>query len=192
MQSISGTEVTMERIYIPQLAKALQQMEVIPVKDFISGLETLTPIQGQLSVAHRGNYLEATTQVETIVTLTCDRCLQQFNHRLVCRVSEMIWLQEPIVGEPDKPGLEVEVPLEELVESLPPNGYFDTQDWLYQQLCLAFPQRQLCDPNCAGIAPSDGEASATQAVDHRWQRLQALKQHLETSPEEVQGPLETL
>jgi uncharacterized protein len=173
---LTGTAI-MERISIPQLAKVIDQTEVIAVKGFIPDLETLTPLQGEITVSHRGNYLQAATQVETIVTLTCDRCLQQFNHRLICQVSELICLQESAQAEPSKPGLEVEVPLEQLVESLPRSGYFDPQDWLYQQLCLALPQRQLCDPDCPGIAQADLEGSAA-PVDLRWANLQALKNSL--------------
>jgi uncharacterized protein len=166
----------MERIYIPQLAKAPQQMQVTAVKELLPGLETLTPVQGQLTVAHRGSFLEVTAEVEAITTLTCDRCLQHYNHRLVCQVSEMIWLQAP-AAEPAKPGLEVEVALEDLVETLSPQGYFDPTDWLYQQVCLALPQRRLCDAECTGIA-IENQNSDVEAVDRRWANLAALKNSL--------------
>jgi uncharacterized protein len=85
----------MEAIYIPQLAKAPEQTEYIQVKEYFSALETLTPIQGNLRVVHRGNYLEVSAHAETIVTLSCDRCLQQYNHRLSIDPVELIWLEEP-------------------------------------------------------------------------------------------------
>ncbi len=171
------TGAIMERIYIPQVAKAPQQRQVVAVKEFLPDLETLTPIQGQLTVAHRGSFLEVTAQVEAIITLTCDRCLQQYNHRLVCQVSEMIWLQSPDVAEPEKPGLEVEVPLEDLVETLPPQGHFDPTDWLYQQVCLGLPQRRLCDTDCTGI-PLENQNLESQPVDRRWADLELLKNSL--------------
>ena len=61
----------------------------------------------------------------------------------------MIWLQ----ASPDPSSLpaEQEVGLDDLVETLPPNGYFHPKTWLYEQICLALPQRQICDPNCGGI-----------------------------------------
>ncbi|MBW4554222.1 MAG: DUF177 domain-containing protein [Aphanocapsa sp. GSE-SYN-MK-11-07L] len=170
----------MERIYIPQVATAPQQTQVVAVKEFLPGLETLTPLQGQLSVAHRGNFLEVTAQVESIITLTCDRCLQQYNHRLTCQVSELIWLQAPDLAEPEKPGLEVEVALEDLVETLPPQAHFDPTDWLYQQVCLALPDRRLCDLECAGIPvdDQDNRNAELQPVDRRWANLEALKKQL--------------
>ena len=72
----------MEAIYIPQLLKAPQKTEEIQVQEFIDGLESLTPVRGKMAVVHRGNYLEVSVQAETIITLTCDRSLQQYNHRL--------------------------------------------------------------------------------------------------------------
>lgn len=140
----------MEAVYIPQLTKAPEQTQVIQVKEFLPGLETLTSVRGRVQVKHHGNYLEVSTQVETIVTLTCHRCLQQYNHRLVLDTSEMIWLEET-GSQPDDTPLEREIAVEDLVEMLPLQGYFYPSEWLYEQLCLAIPQRQLCDTQCAGI-----------------------------------------
>jgi uncharacterized protein len=55
----------------------------------------------------------------------------------------MIWLQ---ALNPAAEPLEQEVASEDLVESLSPQGHFDPATWMYEQLCLALPQRQVCDP----------------------------------------------
>ncbi len=169
----------MERIYIPQLAKSPDQTDVISANGYVSDLETLTPVQGRLVVSHRGNYLEVTTQVETIMTLTCDRCLQRYNHRVELDVSELIWLERS-VPEDDSSGAENEVPVEDLVETLDPDGYFDPANWLYEQLCLEIPPRCLCDPDCPGISleAKDEFADETNVVDHRWASLELFKQQL--------------
>ncbi len=165
----------MDAIYIPRLAKAPEQTEAIRVQEFLPGLDTLTPVQGELRVTHHGNYLRVTAQAEAITTLTCDRCLQQYNYRLICDTSELIWLQEqgkPAEVEPQELNLEVE----ELIETLSPQGYFYPDDWLYQQMCLSLPQRQLCDPTCPGIAPVPQSLPAP--LDRRWAALEVLKQSL--------------
>lgn len=163
----------MERIYIPQLLKAVDQTETIPVREHLAGLETLTPVQGTVQVTHRAGYLEVSAQAEAIVTLTCDRCLQQYNHRLSVDASEVIWLQEPI--ELQEEGAEYEVAFDDLVETLPPNGFFDPATWLYEQFCLALPQRQLCDQQCQGIQLNEEQSGA---VDRRWASLESLRNHL--------------
>ncbi|NJO40506.1 MAG: DUF177 domain-containing protein [Cyanobacteria bacterium CRU_2_1] len=166
----------MEAIYIPQLTRAPEQTEKVEVQDYLLDLETLTPIQGYVQVTHRGNYLEVLGNAEAIVTLTCDRCLQQYNHRLAVDTSELIWLQAP-ADDVEEEGLEREIAYDDLVETLNPQGYFKPDEWLYEQFCLAIPQRQLCDQRCPGIPIGDSQPSKP-VVDRRWASLENLKNHL--------------
>lgn len=163
----------MEPIFIPHLLKAPNQTQVIQVEEFLPGLETLTPIRGQLRVTHQGNYLEVAGKAEAIATLTCHRCLQQYNHRLVVKTSELIWLDDTAEGESALP-LEREVALEDLVETLSPQGYFDPSEWFYEQMCLVIPPRQLCDSQCQGIQATETNHSEA-TVDRRWASLEILK-----------------
>ncbi|MFB2923752.1 MULTISPECIES: YceD family protein [Aerosakkonema] len=167
----------MEPIYIPHLLKAPAKKEEIQLEEFLPALETLTPVRGRAIVTHQGNYLEVSVQAEAIITLTCHRCLQQYNHRLVLKTSELIWLDEAADESEDIPS-EREVLLEDLVETLPPNGYFNPSDWLYQQMCLAIPQRQLCDSQCPGITIKSEEGQPPPLTDRRWATLEALKKQL--------------
>lgn len=166
----------MEPIYIPRLTKAPERTEVIKIDEFIPGMETLTPVRGRMQVSHKGNYLEVSAVAEAIITLNCHRCLQQYNHRLSVKTSEMIWLDES-AEQPDTGPLERETPLEDLVETLPPQGYFQPDVWLYEQLCLAIPPRQLCDRNCQGISQTDTSVSEP-ATDRRWAGLENIKRQL--------------
>ncbi len=164
----------MEAIYIPQLVRAPEQTERFPIADYLPDLETLTPVQGEVVVSHRGNYLEVKGRAEAIVTLTCDRCLQQYNHRVNVKTAELIWLQK-VEDDPDADLLEREVAFEDLVETLDPEGYFQPTAWLYEQFCLAIPPRQLCDARCPGIQI---ESNQPTAVDRRWASLESLKKNL--------------
>ncbi|EKV02435.1 putative metal-binding protein [Leptolyngbya sp. PCC 7375] len=166
----------MQRIYIPHLIKDPSKTRIIEVDDYLSDLETLTPVKGLIHIQHRGNFLEVSAQAETIATLTCHRCLQNYNARIQVDTSEFIWLQEP---QPESYAEEVEVSLDDLVETLPPQGHFEPAKWLYEQLCLAMPQRQLCDQSCEGIPnPVARSDDASAETDQRWAALSALKQQL--------------
>lgn len=169
----------MEAIYIPQLTKAPERTEVVQIDDLLPGLETLTPVRGQVKIQHHGNYLEVSGQAETIITLTCHRCLQQYNHRLSVNTSELIWLDESVNQPYDGP-LEREVAVEDLVETLSPQGYFYPSEWLYEQLCLEIPQRQLCEADCAGIPATKASVNKIpeKPVDSRWASLEALKKQI--------------
>jgi len=159
----------MEKIYIPQLAKAVDATEIIEFKEFIPDLETLTPVQGVIKVRHQGSFLEIKGEAVAIMTLTCDRTLTQFNHRLAINTSELIWLAEPVTST--KYAKEQEVDFDDLLETLPPNGYFNPTTWVYEQLTLAIPFQK--------IAPDAPELpktiEPTPLVDKRWAALANLQ-----------------
>jgi uncharacterized protein len=165
----------MEPIFIPHLLKCPDRQKTIALDDFISGLQTLTPLRGTLTVRHGGTFLDVAVNAETIVTLTCDRCLQQYNHRLPLQVAEVIWLDRDIDLDRSYP-LEREISYDDLSETLSPDGYFDTEKWLYEQLCLALPFRRLCGKDCQPIAVTEEEAAP--AIDSRWASLESLKRQL--------------
>jgi len=165
----------MDAIFIPQLTKAPERTEEVPVQEFLPGLETLTPVRGKVRIQHHGNYLQVTGQAESIITCTCNRCLQQYNQRLKINTQEIIWLDEVANNFLDLP-LEREIAVEDLVETLPPDGYFYPSEWLYEQMCLAIPQRQLCTLNCPGILTSIASVEE-EVIDGRWASLEELKKH---------------
>ncbi len=162
-----------KEIYIPQLLKMPEKTQKMIVDDQIEGIQTLTPIRGNLSVAHRGNFLEVELEVETIVTLTCDRCLQTYNHRLKVETEEIIWLSYETEEEQNIP-LEREIASEDLCETLNPDGYFALENWLYEQVSLAMPLRQLCGNDCQPPSNPNKVESET-IIDDRWSVLAHLK-----------------
>ncbi len=165
----------MEAIYIPNLLKAPKRQVEIIVNDNIGDLDTLVPVKGAISVRHGGNFLEVASHAETITTLVCDRCLQHYNHRLVIDTSELIWLESELENIADLP-TEREVSLDDLSETLPPNGHFDPEAWLFEQLSLALPLRKVCGGDCPG---ADIEAIPTENhLDSRWSSLAVLKEQL--------------
>ena len=165
----------MEAVFIPHLLKAPKRIIEIVVDNNVSQLVTLTPVKGIIRVRHGGNFLEVVSQAETITTLVCDRCLQHYNHRLEIDTSELIWLESESENAADIPR-EREVSLEDLSEVLPPNGHFEPETWLFEQLSLSLPLRKVCGANCPGASePSIKEESH---VDSRWSTLAALKEQL--------------
>ena len=161
----------MEKILIPQIARAENATVTIQFKDFISELETLTPVQGVLQVRHGGNFLEVQSRAWTIITLICDRTLVQFNHRLEVDTKELILLTEPIPAS--HYAKEIEVSFSDLTETLPPSGYFDPANWLYEQLCLSIPFQKIA-PDAPDLDFVDSVPGATSQTDKRWATLATL------------------
>jgi uncharacterized protein len=171
----------MEKIYIPQLLKAPERQEEIKIEDNISGLNSLTPVRGSIIIRHGGNYLEIAAKAETIITLICDRCLQHYNHRLCIDTSELIWLEE--IKEPERFLQEREVSIEDLSETLPPDGYFEPDTWLYEQLSLAMPLRRVCGQDCPGTNPVSVVTESP--IDSRWASLADIKEQLSKNNEQT-------
>lgn len=163
----------MRAIHIPQLLNAPNRTISLDVAEHVPNLDTLTPVKGEMSITHQGTYLEVKGKASAIMTLECDRCLQSYNTRIQVDASEMVWLEEPTA----EAALEKEVDLEDLIESIPPQGNFQPDGWLYEQMCLAIPQKQICQPDCEGIAFKN-PASVDETIDHRWAALSSLKQQL--------------
>ena len=164
----------MEKLYIPQIARAVEATETFEFKEFIEGLETLTPVQGMVSVRHVGSFIEVSAKASTIITLTCDRTLAQFNYRLAIDNSEMICLADPI-PESDYPR-EREVETDELLDSLSPSGYFEPAAWLYEQLILAIPYPKIApDAPALEIIDTNYPNNSESTIDKRWAILNSLK-----------------
>lgn len=169
----------LKSIYIPELLKRKDRKQEIFIDDNLPDLETLTPVRGRMLVYHRTTYLEVTVQAETIITLTCDRCLSQYNHQLTLDTSEMIWLQDDNTF--DEFG-EKAVHKDDLSERLSSLGNFYPEEWLYQQLSLAYPLQQLCNNNCEVPLPKTDTQETSPKIDSRWSSLASLKQQLEKNP----------
>ncbi|MFM1900371.1 MAG: hypothetical protein RLZZ216_947 [Cyanobacteriota bacterium] len=158
------------------------------VEGSLDDLPSLTPVRGHLQAEHRGNVLEVEGSLETIVTLCCDRCLGQFNHRLSAEVKELIWLgAEPSADAMTEAGLDMDAP-DGLVESLDPRSHFEPERWVFEQLSLQLPLVNRCGAECPGMPgattntrstdPSSTDASSEAlgqgAIDPRWQALKQL------------------
>jgi uncharacterized protein len=170
----------METVFIPHLLRCEDHTLKIPVDQFILDLATLTPVRGEVIVTHQGTFLNVSATADAIINLTCDRCLNQYNQRLKLNANEIIWLDAAAGGEYKGP-IELRVDFDELVESIAPNGHFSPEEWLYEQLYLAFPHRQLCDQKCPGLATSETAAaneSLPVSLDGRWGSLSSLKNQL--------------
>ena len=84
-----------------QELRALGTAKVWDVEGELDELPSLTPVRGHVCAEHRGNVLAVEGKLSTIVTLCCDRCLNQFNQSLSCTPSELIWLgdEQPTADE---------------------------------------------------------------------------------------------
>jgi uncharacterized protein len=164
-------------VQIPRLTKLPEGRETVEFKELFADLPTLTPVNAHVHVTHKGNYIEVIGKADGIVTLTCDRCLAQFNHRLVVDTTEFVWFEEGGgLTEIKELPIDQDLDLESMVETVDANGEFDVSNWVYEQLSLEMPYKQLCNADCDGIKIA--EANQQPEGDRRWAGLEALKSQL--------------
>lgn len=134
----------------------------------IGEFESLTPVRGHLHVIHQGTALEVSGVAEAIVTLSCARCLQDYNHALRAEVKELVEFRSP-----SPTAATLDAPLgEDLDDRLDPWGSFDPERWLFEQLSLQLPLVNRCGEDCPGPACW---GSAPTTVDPRWTALAVLR-----------------
>jgi len=162
---------------------ALQELRALgaprswTVEGHLEAMPSLTPIRGQLTAEHRGNVLALEAELATIVTLTCDRCLGQFNQKLSCSPSELIWLGDAPPSEQEVETSEDVASMEGLMECLDPRGHFDPEQWVFEQLHLQRPVVNRCGEHCPG-APGLNQAQQDHertVQDPRWEALRQLR-----------------
>ena len=166
-----------------QELRALGTPKVWEVEGELDQLPSLTPVRGHVSAEHRGNVLAVQGKLSTIVTLCCDRCLNQFNQNLSCTPSELIWLgAAPPTADQLEHSEEV-AEMEGLVDVLDPRGQFDPQQWAFEQLNLLLPVVNHCGDHCPGPPGLEQQSVAPTTkpkdVDPRWQALQQLQQQID-------------
>ena len=164
-----------------QELRALGTAKVWEVEGELDELPSLTPVRGHVSAEHRGNVLAVQGKLDTIVTLCCDRCLNQFNHPLQASPKELIWLGDAPPSDDDLQESEEIAALDGLVENLDPRGDFNPEQWAFEQLNLQLPVVNRCGEHCPGppgltTATKAAETDEPQLTDPRWDALRRLQQ----------------
>ena len=157
--------------------RALGVPRLWEVDDYLSDLPSLTPVRGTIEAEHRGNVLAVQGSLSTIVTMICDRCLNQFNQQLISQTDELIWLGDDLPTEEQILGSGELDPMEGLVERLDPRGAFDPQQWAFEHLNLQMPVVNRCPGDCPGPCglPRSRSDDTAPGSDPRWDALKQLQ-----------------
>ena len=138
------------------------------VNQMVDGLESIEPVVGQLHASLQGPVIAVSGEARTAVTLCCDRCLRPFAHALAFKAEERIGLG----GSADDIAEALEFDAEGMAEQLDPQGSFDPERWIYEQLTLQLPVVNRCGSSCPGpLSWGHGET----ITDPRWAGLKRLQ-----------------
>ncbi|MFO0118918.1 MAG: YceD family protein [Cyanobium sp.] len=182
MNLAAGDPPPLRPVALPEL-RLLAAPRHWEVNQPIAGLESLTPVRGLLTAHHHSGVLEVEGEVETIVTLRCDRCLNLFNQALRAEAHELLELAAAGVGSGSggtlpHPSRPLDPPQltptgDDLDDRLDPEGDFDPERWLFEQLSLRLPLVNRCGAECPGPATWSSEEGCG---DSRWAALRKLKE----------------
>lgn len=135
-----------------------EKSEAFPVLDEMTRVgecKFLAPLKTRLQVFPIHNMIELEGQVETIVRLSCSRCLKEYKTPLATRFA-LTYTQElpEIEGADSEEGAELPDSLAGL--SLFNGNEIDIREAIQEQVVMAFPMRPLCNEACKGLCPRCG------------------------------------
>jgi len=114
----------------------------------------LAPLKTSLRAVHVRDMVEVEGQVETVIRLSCSRCLESYDTSLVAPFALTYTRELPEVeAESDE---EVEISAEEMGLILFEGEEIDLREALQEQVLMALPFRPLCREECKGLCPQCG------------------------------------
>lgn len=156
----------------------------ISFREEIEELQTVKPVLGELVVSASSLGMRLTGTVQTLLKLTCHRCLRPYFLNLSIPIEED-FVEAGIEDDEDVPR-DRELLAGDFHEALSEDGILDITDVVYQAVTLATPVSCLCGESCPGPAFPDGEAESGslaggkkapeehKKIDPRWKNLKTL------------------
>ena len=153
------------------------------VDGYLDDLQSLTPLRGKVIAEHQGDMLSVKGDIETVVNLSCDRCLSSFNKQLGFNEQELIWIRETYPKEiSSSKDMSFTLP-DSMIEVISPTKEFDPERWIFEHLNLRLEPINLCGSNCPGPAKLSSPKAAqnikhtshcSEDFDPRWSTLKKL------------------
>jgi len=167
-------------INVAQLLRApigsVRDYEINQVID-ISGDGVDRPVQGQVRLMRTNRSILVKGTFNTVVELTCSRCLGQFECPLKMSIEEEYFPTADV-----NTGAAIAVPDELGSFTIDENHILDLTEAVRQYALLAVPMKPLCKENCAGLCPVCGQnlnqgpcGCPSRETDPRWAELSKLK-----------------
>lgn len=114
-------------------------------------LELDRPVNVDLEIQKRPDHIHIAGTIETVLRVSCHRCLQPFSWELNEKVEAFL-----VPEEPPPPNDEVELDAEDLEYEFFDGEVIEIDQLVAEQLFLALPVKALCSESCQGICPGCG------------------------------------
>lgn len=165
------------KVSIDDLEGQPQQRLLYSFKESLEGLDAVKPVVGDLTLSLGPWGVRVSGRVQTLLKLTCDRCLRPYFQSLNVEIDERLVYKSKDAQVPR----ERELSRDDFVEPIPEDGVLDISDIVYQAVTLAAPTYCLCGAECPGppTAEESGKSLGQDkperpAEDPRWKNLKTL------------------
>jgi len=111
------------------------------------------PVSGRVRVDKSGDYFVVRGEVETTVTLQCDRCLENFSHAVHADIYAVL-VSADLLREAGSES--VELTSQDLDITSYEGEAFDLRPVVEEQIVLSLPLRHVCNEQCLGLCPECG------------------------------------
>jgi uncharacterized protein len=152
---------------------------LLSFREALAVADAVKPVVGDLTLTLGSWGVQVSGRVQTLLKLTCGRCLRAYFQSLNVVIDEQLVHQvEDRAGRRDR-----ELLKDDFVEPIPINGMLDIGDIVYQAVTLASPTFCLCGEECPGPPLPDGAGDGASLVrdkqddsklDPRWKNLKTL------------------
>lgn len=167
------------KISLDELRGQPQQRLLLGFKENLEGIEAVKPVIGDITVVLSSWGVHLSGRIQTLLKLTCHRCLRHYFQSLVVDLDERLVDQADVLDQPR----ERELCRDDFVEPIPPDGVLDISDIVYQAVTLATPTYCLCGEDCPGppkaetLQPETSlgrDKQGDSREDPRWKNLKTL------------------
>ena len=135
-------------------------------------------ISGEAKLVLTNRSVLATGQFNTVITTTCSRCLDEFEHPLNFELSVEFFPTGNILGTSPTPINEIQ---EADGFTIGEDHVLDLSEALRQNIVLSLPTKPICKPDCAGLCQKCGQnlnhsqcECPQEQSDPRWSPLKQL------------------
>lgn len=175
------------KISLDELRALPQPRLEIEFKETLDGTQAVKPVVGDLTVMASVTGMRMTGKVQTLLKLSCDRCLRPFFQSVSVDIDERFVVNGLNEWDNVKSNTkERELNRDDFFETLPVDNVLDISDVVYQAVTLATPTTCLCGEQCPGPpTPTKSGKKATlnqskearkgeNQIDPRWKNLKSL------------------
>lgn len=170
------------RISLDELRTYPQHKAIVDFKESIDELSAVKPVLGEISISLNESGVRVSGKVQTLLKLSCHRCLRSYFHIMVVELDER-FVYASLLETPR----ERELRGDDFVEVIPKDGIIDISDVIRQALTLATPTYCLCGDECPGLpqkSSADDKSSLAEDknrgksqekyIDPCWKNLKTL------------------